>query len=203
MADTVQKSSGSVVRHADGKMRCAWCGDDPLYVAYHDEEWGRPLHDDARLFEMLCLEGAQAGLSWITVLRKRDNYRAAFHHFDAEKIARFGVRDRRRLMNDAGIIRNRLKIEACIGNAKAYLALRQRDGDFDRFLWRFVGQRSARRRPVLLTDNRSSSPQSDAMSKELKRCGFKFVGTTICYAFMQATGMVDDHQRNCWAAGKM
>ncbi len=186
--------------HADGRRRCTWCGTDPLYVAYHDCEWGVPVHDDRQLFEMLCLEGAQAGLSWITVLRKREAYRRAFDGFDAQRIAAYGRRERVRLLADAGIVRNRLKIEACIGNARAYLDLQGGTGAFDRFLWQFTDGRVLRRRPLRPGDVLSSSPESDAMSRELKRRGFKFVGSTICYAFMQAVGIVDEHQRHCWAA---
>jgi DNA-3-methyladenine glycosylase I len=191
----------TAVRHADGKRRCAWCGVDPLYVRYHDEEWGVAVHEDRQLFEMLCLEGAQAGLSWITVLRKREAYRNAFAHFDAREIASFGAADKVRLLNNAGIVRNRLKVDAFIGNARAYLEIKERGQRFDSLLWQFTAGRSVRRRPVRLKDFQASSPQSDAMSKELKCLGFKFVGTTICYAFMQAVGMIDEHQRHCWAAG--
>ncbi len=190
--------SRTVARHPDGKRRCAWCGTDPLYVRYHDEEWGVPVHDDHALFEMLLLEGAQAGLSWITVLRKRENYRAAFDGFDAERMARYGSDKRAGLMADPGIVRNRLKIEAFLGNARAYLALRQEEGDFSRFLWQFATVPVVRNRPRSLGDIPVSTPQSDAMSRELKRRDFRFVGTTICYAFMQAVGMVDDHQDGCW-----
>jgi DNA-3-methyladenine glycosylase I len=188
--------------HADGKRRCAWCPPDPLYVAYHDEEWGRPVHDDRHLFEMLCLEGAQAGLSWITVLRKRDSYRAAFDDFDAEKMARYGKAKRTRLLADPGIIRNRLKVDAFISNAQAYLKLREEPGGFDRYLWQFTQGKVLRKRPRYLGDVVPSTPESDAMSKELKKKGFRFVGTTICYAFMQAVGIVDEHQRHCWVAGQ-
>jgi DNA-3-methyladenine glycosylase I len=191
---------GGARLHADGRRRCAWCGTDPLYVAYHDREWGVPVHDDRQLFEMLCLEGAQAGLSWITVLRKRDAYRRAFDGFDARRMAAYGRRERARLLADAGIVRNRLKIEAFIGNARAYLDLQGGTGAFDRLLWQFTAGRVLRRRPLRPGDVLSSSPESDAMSKELKRLGFKFVGSTICYAFMQAVGIVDEHQRHCWAA---
>jgi len=190
----------TTVRHGDGKRRCAWCGTDPLYIRYHDEEWGVPLHDDQALFEMLLLEGAQAGLSWITVLRKRENYRKAFDGFDAERMARYGSDKRATLMADPGIVRNRLKIEAFVGNARAYLALRQQEGDFARFLWQFAEGPTARKRPRMLGDIPVSSPQSDAMSRELKRRDFRFVGSTICYAFMQAVGMVDDHLHGCWKA---
>jgi DNA-3-methyladenine glycosylase I len=187
-------------RHEDGKLRCAWCPADPLYIAYHDQEWGVALRDDARLFEMLCLEGAQAGLSWITVLRKRDNYRQAFDGFDAEKIARYGAAKKRSLLSNAGIIRNRLKVEAFIANARAYLELREAGDSFGDYLWQFTGGKVLRRRPLYLGQVAASTRHSDAMSKDLKKRGFKFVGSTICYAFMQAVGIVDDHQRNCWAA---
>lgn len=188
----------TVRRHADGRLRCAWCSADPLYVAYHDEEWGVPVHDDRRLFEMLCLEGAQAGLSWLTILRKRENYRAAFDGFDPQAMAAYGAAKRRRLMADAGIVRNRLKIEAFIANARAYLELRARSRSFGEYLWQFAGGRVLRRRPLHLQDIAASTKASDAMSKDLKQRGFRFVGTTICHAFMQAVGMVDEHQRNCW-----
>ncbi len=189
-----------VQRHADGKLRCAWCTTDPLYIEYHDREWGVPLHDDRRLLEMLCLEGAQAGLSWLTVLRKREAYRRAFDDFDAQKVARYGAADRRRLMSDAGIVRNRLKIGAFIDNARAYLEIRDRPGAFDAYIWKFTDGRVRRRRPLYLSSIATSTPLSEAMSKDLKRRGFRFVGPTICYAFMQAVGIVDEHQRNCWAA---
>ncbi len=186
-----------VRRHADGKLRCAWCSDDPLYLDYHDNEWGTAVHDDRRLFEMLCLEGAQAGLSWITILRKRESYRRAFDDFDAESMARYGAAKRKRLMNDAGIVRNRLKIDAFIGNARAYLKIREQ-GSFDDYLWKFTDGKVIRRRPIDLSQVAVSTPYSDAMSKDLKKQGFRFVGTTICHAFMQAVGIVDEHQRNCW-----
>ena len=185
--------------HADGKRRCAWCGTDPLYIAYHDIEWGVPIHDDLKLFEMLCLEGAQAGLSWITVLRKRDSYRLAFDGFDPEKMSAYGASQRARLLRNSGIVRNRLKIAAFIDNAKTFLDVQSRSGSFDRYIWQFTDGRILRRRPLNLAAIRSSSPESDAMSKQLKKDGFRFVGTTICYAFMQAVGIVDEHQRNCWA----
>jgi len=191
-----------VKRHDDGKLRCAWCTTDPLYVAYHDEEWGVAVHDDRRLFEMLCLEGAQAGLSWLTILRKREAYRRAFDGFDPEAMARYGAAKRKRLMNDAGIVRNRLKIEAFIGNARAYLEIRDRRGAFDEYIWQFTDGKVLRRRPATLTGIATTTRQSDAMSKDLKRRGFRFVGTTICHAFMQAVGMVDEHQRDCWVAAR-
>ena len=182
------------------KRRCSWAGTDPLYVRYHDEEWGRPVHEDRRLFEMLTLEGAQAGLSWLTILRKRENYRCAFAGFDARKVARFDAKRRAALMRDAGIVRNRLKIESTVDNARAFLLVAKEFGSFDRYIWGFVGGRTLRRpkgAPGL-----ASSPESDAMSRDLKKRGFRFVGTTICYAFMQACGLVDDHAAGCFLAGK-
>ena len=189
-------------RHADGKLRCAWCPADPLYLAYHDTEWGVPLHADAALFEMLCLEGAQAGLSWLTILRKRETYRQAFDGFDAEKMVRYGAVKRRRLMQDPGIVRNRLKVAAFISNAKAYLEIRASLGSFNDYIWQFTGGKVLRRRPLYLSDVAQSTAHSDAMSKDLKQRGFRFVGSTICYAFMQAVGIVDEHQRHCWAAAR-
>ena len=179
--------------------RCAWVRlDDPLYVAYHDEEWGVPVHDDRHLFEMLILEGAQAGLSWITILRRREGYRQAFDGFDPAKIARYQGPKIARLMADTGIIRNQAKIEATIKNARAFLDVVEKTGSFDRFLWQFVGGeprinhwQAGREIPV-------DTAESKAMSKELKRRGFGFVGSTICYAFMQAVGMVDDHLVTCF-----
>jgi len=194
---------GRVKRHDDGKLRCAWCTTDPAYVAYHDEEWGVALHDDLRLFEMLCLEGAQAGLSWLTILRKREAYRRAFDGFNPEAMARYGAAKRKWLMNDAGIVRNRLKIEAFIGNARAYLEIRDRRGAFDEYIWQFTDGQVLRRRPATLTGIATTTRQSDAMSKDLKRKGFRFVGTTICHAFMQAVGIVDEHQRDCWVAARI
>jgi len=183
------------------KQRCPWAGDDPLYVAYHDEQWGAGLHDDRGLLEMLILEGAQAGLSWITILRKREAYRRAFAGWDAERIARFGQRDFERLMADAGIVRNRLKIGAAIENAKAFLQVREEFGSFDRYIWGFVGGKPIQTRRRTMADLPARSAESDAMSRDLKRRGFRFVGPTICYAFMQAVGMVNDHLVSCfrWA----
>jgi DNA-3-methyladenine glycosylase I len=180
------------------KKRCAWAGDDALYIAYHDTEWGVPSHDDRHLFEMLILEGAQAGLSWITILRKRENYRRAFANWDAQKIARFGVRDVRRLMADAGIVRNRLKISATIDNAKAYLQVRDEFGSFDKYIWQFVGGAPLQNRRRTMRDIPPRSIESDSMSRDLKQRGFRFVGTTICYAYMQAVGMVNDHLVSCF-----
>ncbi len=180
--------------------RCPWPGEDPLYVAYHDEEWGVPSHDDRHLFEMLILEGAQAGLSWITILRKRGNYRRAFSGWDVEKIARFTRKDVARLMADAGIVRNRLKIHATIENAKAFLSVRSEFGSFDAYIWRFVGGAPIRKLRRTMRDVPNRTPESDAMSRELKKRGFNFVGATICYSFMQAVGMVNDHLAFCFRA---
>src|SRR5512140_1270748 len=162
--------------------RCAWAGADPLYLAYHDNEWGMPVHDDRKLFEMLILEGAQAGLSWITILKKRENYRKAFDNFDARKIALYDARRTRQLMGNEGIVRNRLKIDAAIGNAKAFLAVQKEFGSFDAYLWQFVGGKQLQNRRKSLKEIPPMTPESDAMSKDLKRRGFRFVGPTICYA---------------------
>jgi DNA-3-methyladenine glycosylase I len=189
-------------RHTDGKLRCAWCPADPLYLAYHDNEWGVPVHCDRQLFEMLCLEGAQAGLSWLTILRKRETYRKAFDGFDPEKMARYDLPKRRRLLRDPGIVRNRLKVDAFISNAKAYLETCTDAGSFDDYLWKFTGGRVVRRRPLYLSGIAQTTTHSDAMSKDLKKRGFRFVGSTICHAFMQAVGIVDEHQRYCWVAAK-
>ena len=180
------------------KTRCAWCGSDPLYVAYHDEEWGVPVHDDRHLFEMLILEGAQAGLSWLTILKKRANYRKAFHQFDCARIARYTARDSARLLADAGIVRNRLKIAATIQNARATLAIIEEFGSLDAFLWRYVDGIPIQNRWRTLGEISPTTPQSDAMSKDLKRRGFNFVGSTICHAFMEAVGMVNDHTTDCF-----
>jgi DNA-3-methyladenine glycosylase I len=185
---------------AQTPKRCPWPGDDPLYIAYHDNEWGVPSHDDRHLFEMLILEGAQAGLSWITILRKRKNYRRAFAGWDAAKIARFGEKDFARLMADAGIVRNRLKIGAAIENAKAFLRVRKEFGSFDRYIWQFVGGSPLRKPRRTLRDVPAHTTESDAMSRDLKKRGFRFVGTTICYSFMQAVGMVNDHLDSCFCA---
>lgn len=183
-------------------MRCSWCGTDPLYVEYHDEEWGVPHHDDRHLFEMLILEGAQAGLSWITILRKRPAYRKAFDGFDAKKIARYDKKKIDALMNNEGIVRNKLKIEAAVKNAKAFLEVQKEFGSFDKYIWQFIGGKPRINRPPDHTCLPSSTPESDAMSKALKKRGFTFVGSTICYAFMQATGMVNDHVVGCIALKK-
>jgi len=178
--------------------RCDWCGTDPAYVAYHDHEWGVPLHDDRLLFEFLVLEGAQAGLSWLTILKKREAYRRAFHGFDLETVAAYGPADEARLLADAGIVRNRLKIRSAVRNARAAIAAVEEFGSLDAFLWRYVDGRPVVNAWRTLADVPASTPVSDAMSKDLKRRGFNFVGSTICYAFMQATGMVNDHLTGCF-----
>lgn len=180
------------------RKRCAWCLGDPLYIAYHDREWGVPVHDDHRLFEMLILEGAQAGLSWLTILRKRESYRKAFDQFDAQKVARYSPARIEKLMNDPGIVRNRLKIESTVRNARAFLAVQKEFGSFDRYIWSFVGGRPIRNARRTMKDLPARTPESDAMSKDLKKRGFNFAGSTICYAFMQAVGMVDDHTTDCF-----
>jgi DNA-3-methyladenine glycosylase I len=180
------------------RRRCAWCGTDPLYVRYHDEEWGVPVHDDRTHFEFLILEGAQAGLSWITILRKRENYREAFLGFDPERVARFGKRDLARLLKNPGIVRNRLKIESAVRNARAFLAVQDEFASFDRYVWRFVGGRPIVNRWAEMKQVPASTPESDALSKDLKKRGFNFVGSTIIYAHMQAVGMVNDHVVGCF-----
>jgi DNA-3-methyladenine glycosylase I len=180
------------------KIRCAWVNDDPLYMAYHDQEWGVPVHDDRVLFEFLILEGAQAGLSWITILKKRDNYRRVFDNFDVRKIARYDDVKVQSLLADPGIVRNRLKIAAAIQNAKAFLAVQKEFGSFDAYVWQFVGGKPKQNRWKTIAAAPAKTPESDALSKDLLRRGFKFVGSTICYAFMQAVGMVNDHTVDCF-----
>ncbi|MDO8990468.1 MAG: DNA-3-methyladenine glycosylase I [Sideroxyarcus sp.] len=180
------------------KPRCTWCGDSELYQTYHDTEWGVPLHDDKALFEFLILEGAQAGLSWITILKKRENYRAAFDDFDAARIARYGAGKIASLLQDAGIVRNRLKVAAAVTNAQKFLEVQSEFGSFDKFIWQFVDGKPKQNAWRSLAQIPASTKESDAMSKELKRRGFKFVGSTICYAHMQATGMVNDHTTDCF-----
>ncbi|MCK9200657.1 MAG: DNA-3-methyladenine glycosylase I [Gallionella sp.] len=180
------------------KTRCVWSGSDPLYRAYHDTEWGVPLHDDRALFEFLILEGAQAGLSWITILKKRDNYRAAFDNFDATRVARYDANQIESLLQNPGIVRNRLKVQSAVVNAQKFLEVQQEFGSFDSFIWRFVDGRPRQNAWRSLADVPASTTESDAMSRELKRRGFKFVGSTICYALMQATGMVNDHTTDCY-----
>lgn len=176
---------------------CPWPGDDPLMQKYHDTEWGVPLYDDDALFEFLILEGAQAGLSWRTVLHKRENYRRAFDGFDAEKIARYNDAKCRKLLLDPGIIRNRLKISAAVSNARAFLEVKAREGSFSKYIWQFTGGKPIVNRLKSMKDIPAVSPESDAMSRDLKARGFRFVGSTICYAHMQATGMVNDHLVTC------
>jgi DNA-3-methyladenine glycosylase I len=179
-------------------QRCFWAGTDPLMQAYHDEQWGVPCHDDRELFELLLLEGAQAGLSWSTILKKRVNYRRAFEGFDPARLAAYGDEDFARLLANPGIVRNRLKIQAATRNARAFLALVEQEGSFDRYVWSFVGGRTLRS-PILTRQTiPSHSPESDALAKDLKRRGFNFVGTTIVYAFMQSAGLVDDHLPECF-----
>lgn len=180
------------------KNRCDWCKNDPLYVVYHDEDWGVPVHDDRLLFEMLILEGAQAGLSWLTILKKRDNYRKAFHNFDCEKVARYTDRDIQRLLADPGIVRNRLKIESAVKNAQGVLKIKEEFGTLDAFLWCYVDGVPRQNRIRSLSEIPVKTAQSDAMSKDLKKRGFNFVGSTICYAFMQSVGMVNDHLTTCF-----
>ena len=180
--------------------RCPWCGEDPLYVAYHDTEWGRPERDGRVLWECLMLEAFQAGLSWITILRRRTGFRAAFAGFDPATVALWGEAEITHLLADPGIIRHRGKIEASVGNARAYLDLVEREGSFAKFVWSFVGGKPRRNRPRTLKDVPAKTVESDALSKALAKQGFKFVGSTICYAFMQASGMVDDHVAGCHCA---
>ena len=178
--------------------RCAWGASHPLYVPYHDTEWGVPVHDDRRIFEHLVLEGAQAGLSWLTILKRREAYRRAFEGFDPQRVARYGDEQVARLLADAGIIRNRLKIRSAISNARAFLAVQEEFGSFDRYVWRFVDGRPRQNTWRTLNEVPATTPESDAMSKDLRSRGFKFVGSTICYAHMQATGMVNDHLVDCF-----
>ncbi len=184
------------------KIRCSWCSKDDLYKDYHDNEWGQPLHDDRQLFELLCLEGAQAGLSWYTVLRKRENYRKVFDGFDANKMSRYNAKKIEALLQDEGIIRNKLKVNAFVQNAKAFIAIQKEFGSFDKYIWQFVGGKPVVNDVKSLGNVPVKTAQSDAMSKDLLKRGFKFVGSTICYAFMQASGMVDDHVNDCWKKKK-
>ena len=184
--------------HEDNLVRCSWCEGADLYRRYHDEEWGTPVHDEKKHFEFLILESAQAGLSWATILNKRENYRKAYRGFDPEIVARFGARDIKRLLNDAGIVRNRLKIESSINNAQRFLEVQQEFGSFDAYLWRFVGGRPKTNRWRSLSELPARTAESDTLSKDLKKRGCNFVGSTICYAFMQAVGMVNDHTVSCF-----
>ena len=180
------------------KKRCPWAGTDPIYITYHDTEWGVPLHDDRKLFEFLILDGAQAGLSWITILKKRQNYRKAFDNFNPRKIARYDTRKISELLLNQGIIRNRLKIEAAVQNARSFLELQIEFGTFDTYIWQFVGGQTLKNRWETIAEIPAYTDESVAMSKDLKKRGFKFVGPTICYAFMQAAGMVNDHTLDCF-----
>ncbi len=180
------------------KKRCEWCGTDPLYVKYHDEEWGVPVHDDKKHFEMIILDGAQAGLSWLTVLRKRENYRKAFSDFDPAKVARYTEKKIEKLLNNPGIIRNKLKINSAITNARAFLKVQEEFGSFDKYIWQFVNYKPIINKWKSIDELPATSKESDAMSKDMKKRGFKFVGSTICYAYMQAAGMVNDHIVSCF-----
>ena len=179
------------------KTRCAWCLKDPVYIEYHDKEWGKPVHDDVKLFEFLILESFQAGLSWLTVLKKRDNFRKAFANFDVKKVAKFDRKKFDSLMQDAGIIRNRLKIEAAINNAARFMEIQKEFGSFDTYVWGFVGGKQKVNKRKSLKELPAKTDISNAMSEDMGKRGFKFRGSTICYAFMQAVGMVDDHLNNC------
>jgi DNA-3-methyladenine glycosylase I len=192
----------SLVAFADGKPRCGWVGEEPLYRDYHDREWGVPLRDDRALFELLILEGCQAGLSWITVLRKRENYRQAYDGFDPAKIARYTPARQAKLMQNEGLVRNRAKIAASVQNAQAFLRIVEREGSFAKWIWQFVGGKPLKRNPKSLKEVPAQTAESQAMSKALRKEGFNFVGPTICYAFMQASGMVDDHVVGCHRHGK-
>ena len=190
-------SDNGAVAGPDGKLRCPWGLNPPEYIAYHDEEWGRPLHGDTAIFERLCLEGFQSGLSWLTILRKREAFRVAFAGFDPERVARFDEADVRRLLADTGIVRNRAKVEAAIANARATLDL---PGGLGRLLWSFAPDPATRPRPVTFADVPPTSPESTAMAKDLRKRGFRFVGPTTAYALMQSCGLVDDHLVECWRA---
>jgi len=185
------------------KTRCPWAGDTQIYIGYHDNEWGRPVHDDRKLFEMLMLEGAQAGLSWITVLKKREAYRAAFDSFDPHKVALYDEAKTEELMSNEGIIRNRLKINSAPINARLFLEVAEKHGSFDKFIWGYVDGKPIVNHPKTMEDIPATTPISDRISKDLKKMGFKFVGSTIIYAFMQATGMVNDHLTDCFVYREM
>jgi len=187
----------SVVKDLSQRVRCAWAVGD-LSIRYHDEEWGVPVHDDRTLFEFLILEGAQAGLSWSTILNKRENYRKAFDRFDPKKVAKYDRRKMQQLLGDPGIVRNKLKVASAVGNAQAFLQVQKEFGSFDRYIWQFVGGKPRVNALKSMKEIQARTPESDAMSKDLKKRGFKFVGSTICYAFMQAVGMVNDHTIDCF-----
>ena len=183
---------------SDEKTRCGWAGDKPHMIRYHDREWGRPVHDDRKHFELLLLEGAQAGLTWDTILRRRDWYREAFAEFDPAKVARFTAKQKAALLKNPGIIRNRLKIDSAVTNARAFLSVQKEFGSFDRYVWQFVGGKQKMNRWTRMTQIPSMTPESDALSKDLKKRGFRFVGSTIVYAYMQAVGLVNDHTTDCF-----
>lgn len=180
------------------KKRCEWCGKDALYIDYHDNDWGVPVHDDRLHFEMIILDGAQAGLSWITILKRRESYREAFDNFDVEKVARYSDKKIEKLLKDPGIIRNRLKVNSAVANAKAFLSVQEECGSFDEYIWQFTGHRTIQNKRKSMSELPAKTPESDAMSKDLKKRGFSFVGSTICYAYMQAAGMVNDHVADCF-----
>lgn len=193
-------SPTSELKNQNSKIRCSWATSDPLYTKYHDEEWGKPVYDDKILFEFLILEGAQAGLSWITILKRREGYRKAFANFEVEKVAAFGDQDIGRLMNDAGIIRNKLKVNGAINNARLFIKIQKEFGSFSKYIWDFIPHgKPIENKVERMSDVPARTALSDAISKDMKKRGFKFFGTTICYAFMQATGMVNDHLLNCCA----
>ncbi len=197
-------SDKGLIRGTDGKMRCWWCGDDPEYVRYHDEEWGKPVRDDRALFEKICLEGFQSGLSWLTILRKRENFRSAFDNFNFERVARYTEKDIERLLGDAGIVRHRGKIEAVINNAARAIELQKETGTLAAFFWSFEPEASNRPKKMdyITLTSMPTSEASKALSKDLKKRGWKFVGPTTCYAFMQAMGIVNDHLHGCHTHGK-
>lgn len=197
---TIQKKNTGADN--DDKTRCGWCLHDPIYIKYHDEEWGTPVHDDKKLFEFLILESFQAGLSWLTILKKRENFRKAFSGFEVKKVAAYDDKKFEQLMQDAGIIRNRLKILAAIHNAQRFIEIQKEFGSFDKYVWSFVGGKTIRNQVKTSKDIRPTSTISDAMSADMGGRGFKFRGSTICYAFMQAVGMVDDHLNDCWRKKK-
>lgn len=180
------------------KNRCEWCGDEPLYVEYHDKDWGVPVHNDRMHFEMVILEGAQAGLSWITILKRRDSYREAFDNFDVEKVARYSNKKKEKLLQNPGIIRNKLKVKSAVENAKAFIKIQKEFGSFDSYIWQFTGHKTIHNKWKSLKEIPAKTAQSDAMSKDLKKRGFSFVGSTICYAYMQSVGMVNDHVTSCF-----
>ncbi len=202
MAEKKSKTKTKYAGPVDGKVRCGWCLSDPIYVKYHDEEWGTPVHDDKLLFEFLVLESFQAGLSWLTILKKRENFRKAFSNFDVKKVAKYDERKYEDLMQDAGIIRNQLKIRAAINNAQRFIEIQKEFGSFDKYVWGFVGDKPLRNKLKSLKEIQPKTKISDAMSADMGKRGFKFRGSTICYAFMQAVGMVDDHLNNCWRKKK-